>query len=448
MGYAFIQAEYTSNAHSQTIENTLLCEEVFAAMLSKLELEGEPVVGEETMVTGAFLIFVGSLWDDVEGLNKVFPFVKASFEPLIPAALRAYHEFGRPAKKIKLCAERFSGEVIILQRIWQRQNGMKPPKVEEPCSPLSLAVDDQADGEDDSTSEASASSRSFSLKPVMLTVRANTVGNSFAASTPFWSDQPVGSLLEPFTLKPQSEAPLHSTGRQADAAPPLFRPPRSPLTPKNRPDRMIALQSPCYSSGLVDSQLPEDGRVFSVDSPAGWRCASTARAGPSLLFPGNRYANSRPSASDDRAWPQQNEDAHALTILDPYEPTGFLPQVAPHTHTTSRASNLFYHHSPAGWYRSSDSLSTRQPLTTAQGPSHDHASAFPRAAKRSRSSWSPRNNNDDQARPIAFFSSTGHLNVFPDRSLADWRTSSRLGLRQLSSPSASLAHSLEESLRV
>ncbi|KAJ7511807.1 hypothetical protein B0H11DRAFT_715900 [Mycena galericulata] len=229
--------------------------------------------------------------------------------------------------------------------MWQFQEKTKPQKLPKAGPKLfsSPSVsddeemeDDADEGEGEGEGEGEQDDKtnfivpsSASLNPAVFPGDASA---ALATTTLFWSGQPLGSLLEPFSLR--GEPASDSKGRPADAGPEFTLLPRSPLTPRNRPDHPSRSANP-------QSQLS----LFSGDSPAGWRYPPAAAFPPPIS----------PSA-DGRPRPQVG--------------------VSSRDGATIRAPSPFSGDPPAGWLPPPRTLrplevASRGPLTTTTVPFHE-----------------------------------------------------------------------------
>ncbi|KAJ7508432.1 hypothetical protein B0H11DRAFT_2304387 [Mycena galericulata] len=373
-----------------TLENCILSERVLFAVLKKVRRGKFHLhLRDGENVSAAFHVFVGGMWDDVCGLNKVVPCLARLFEPLIQVGMAARSQI-RPFKKAK-CGDGSdqprAAELDLLERMWQFQEKTKPQKLPKTGPKLfsSPSVSDDEEMEDDAGEGEGEGEQddktnfivpsSASLNPAVFPGDASA---ALATTTLFWSGQPLGSLLEPFSLR--GEPASDSKGRPADAGPEFTLLPRSPLTPRNRPDHPSRSANP-------QSHLS----LFSGDSPAGWRYPPAAAFPPPISPSADGHARPRPQVG-----------------------------VSSRDGATIRAPSPFSGDTPAGWRPPPRTL---RPLEGQPGPSHN--SALPRGAKRPRNSLSPGNHNDGMSTtaPKEFFSSTGYINSFSRESPAKSRKS-------------------------
>ncbi|KAJ7686859.1 hypothetical protein B0H17DRAFT_1071334 [Mycena rosella] len=252
-------------------ENCLLSEKVFHELLLKVKQPGVPrLVKKGESARDSVSGFVGGLCKETR-LNKVVPWIRNLYLPVIRVVLPVYFSF-RPSKKARMneMGPTYAAELRILERLHKLQKAQEhakrksSEKVKADALDTTLSIPSSSDrslarAEDDqaasNTSAPVSSSQSLStagLEPVLTICDAST-------STPV--------LLEAFSPKPKSLRSgenLSYTHLADDMPPPIFTlPPRSPLTPRNSVGAAVDLAS-----------------LFSGDSPAGWRPSPTARPSP------------------------------------------------------------------------------------------------------------------------------------------------------------------------
>ncbi|KAJ7432276.1 hypothetical protein FB451DRAFT_385560 [Mycena latifolia] len=196
-----------------TVENCLFSEQVFFEILKKPQHpDGSRIVSLDDTVSGSVFIFLGGLWDEVTGLDKVVPMVKRLFIPLIRVAMTAFHDFC-PSKKAKLSktgGPNRADDLFILQRMRDLQFVNKPPRptqlenlrkhnarilkspLSTPSSSPTAPIEDVHDEEEVSSEKSLGPVVDQSTNAALM----STAGAVFASMDPFWdvsSLQAVGA---------------------------------------------------------------------------------------------------------------------------------------------------------------------------------------------------------------------------------------------------------------
>ncbi|KAJ7492036.1 hypothetical protein FB451DRAFT_1216767, partial [Mycena latifolia] len=186
-----------------TLENCLLCDRILLEILKKPEHPGVArIVTIEQTVGASVLIFIGGLYGETNNLNKILPWIKTLFIPLIRAGMTAYHEF-RTIKKAKVSQRgtNCAGDLRILQRMRDLQFAKKPPRPTQLenlkkrntsilRSPLSTPSSSPMSRTEEEHEEEDDVSIEESMGPVVAqytnAAPIDTAGAAFASMDPFW----------------------------------------------------------------------------------------------------------------------------------------------------------------------------------------------------------------------------------------------------------------------